>query len=60
MKPKLLPLLERCIEDGLELGYNRAHKHVDTPTQQQIVNNQYDAIMNQIFEAFDFEELNHG
>ena len=59
MKPKLLPLLERCIEDGLELGYNRAHKHLDNPTQHQIIEKQFDAIMTQIFEAFDFKELNH-
>lgn len=59
MKPKFLPLLERCIEDGLERGYNRAHKHVDNPTEQQIFENQFNAIMGDIFEAFDFEELKY-
>lgn len=59
MKPKFLPLLERCIGDGLERGYNRAHKHTDKPTEQQICQNQFDAILADIFEAFDFEELNY-
>jgi hypothetical protein len=59
MKPKFLPLLERCIGNGIDLGYNRAHKHTDSPTQQQMGQAIYDAIMNEIFESFDFEELNN-
>jgi len=57
MKPRLLPLLERCIETGIDLGYNRAHKHTDAPAQHQIGQAIYDAIMNELFENFDFEEL---
>lgn len=56
MKPKILPLLERCIEDGLMRGYTKAHKHVDEPAPEAIQNAQLNAILHEIYEAFDFEE----
>jgi hypothetical protein len=37
MKPKVLPLIESCIETGVRLGYNRAHKHVENPHVESIV-----------------------
>ena len=57
MTPKLLPLLERCIQDGLLLGYARAYKHNDSPTVEQIADAQEQAILNEIHEWFEFEEL---
>ena len=57
MKPKLLPVLEECIERGLARGYNRAFKHDDTATDEQIWSAQHHAIMHEIYERFDFEEL---
>jgi hypothetical protein len=57
MKPKIIPLLEECIEAGLQIGYNRAHKHIDKPFEEQIWEQQQSAIMGEIFERFDFEEL---
>ena len=55
MKPKLLPLLEECVSDGLHLGFNRAHKHNDKPKPSQILEAQQQAIMNEFFERFDFD-----
>jgi hypothetical protein len=57
MKPKLIPVLEDCIEVGLKLGINRAHKHIDNPTDKQICEQQHAAIMAEIWERFDFEEI---
>jgi hypothetical protein len=57
MKPKIIPLLEECIEEGLQIGYHRAHKHIDKPFEEQIWKQQQSAIMEEIFERFDFEEL---
>lgn len=57
MTPKILPLLERCIQDGLSYGYARAFKHVDNPSPAAIQSAQLEAIMLEIHEAFDFEEL---
>jgi len=56
MKPKSLPLLERCIESGIELGYNRAFKHEDNPSKEHIQNCIYTSIMGEFYEWFDFEE----
>ena len=53
MKPKLIPVLEDCIEVGLELGYNRAHKHNDHPSEKDIFSNQFTAVMEEIWERMD-------
>lgn len=57
MKPKIYPLLERCIEDGLRRGYRRAHKHVENPTEEAIFQEIESCIMGEIYEWFDFEDL---
>lgn len=56
MKPKLIPLLEHCIETGISLGYNRAFKHNDKPTKEEFEHEIHKAIMNEIYEWFDFDE----
>ena len=45
-----------CIENGIKLGYNRAHKHTETPTREQIEIQIYDAIMHEIYEWFEFPD----
>jgi hypothetical protein len=56
MKPKTHQLLEFAIENGLQLGYQRAHKHNDTPSEEYILYQQLEAIMLEIHNWFDFEE----
>ena len=56
MKPKLLPILERAIEEGTNLGYNRAFKHTDAPDETLIKYKIYEAIMEEIHEWFEFDE----
>ncbi len=56
MKPKIYPVLEMCINAGVNLGYNRAFKHNDHPTQDDIKTCINEAITNEIYEWFDFEE----
>lgn len=56
MKPKYLQLLERCIEDGIEGGWIRAHKHNDTPDPDHIKNEIMNRILLEIHEWFDMEE----
>ena len=36
IKFKIYPLIERIVEEGIEGGYNRAHKHTDTPNEATI------------------------
>ncbi|HOO82584.1 MAG TPA: hypothetical protein PK513_08780 [Alphaproteobacteria bacterium] len=49
-------ILERAIEDGIELGMNRAHKHTDTPDHDLIKQKIEDAIMEQLWEVIDMTE----
>ena len=57
MKPKILPVLEMCIENGLNRGYIRAYKHTDTPDEGQILDAIEQAIMEEIHEWFEFPEI---
>lgn len=56
MKVKTYNLIRECIERGTSYGWNRAHKHVNDPTEDQIKNAIEDAIMNEICEWFTFED----
>ena len=59
MKPKLLPLLEQCIEDGILRGYVRAFKHDSDPPEAHIRDTIYNCIMEEIHEWFEFEINNY-
>ena len=58
MKPKFLPVLEMCIENGLAYGYTRAFKHDDDPSEEFILNTIKESIMHEINEWFDMENTN--
>lgn len=60
MKPKFNMVLEQCIETGLKLGYNRAFKHSDNPDEYTIQGKQFDAIMEEIYQWFDMENMNEN
>jgi len=55
MKPKLRAILERCIAEGLETGYNRAHKHTAAPTKPVMLGEIDQAVWHEINEYFKFE-----
>ena len=59
MKPKILPVLEMCIENGLAYGYRRAFKHTDDPTEEFITNTIKESIMLELYEWFDFEAVDY-
>lgn len=56
IKANLWRIMEECVERGVELGWNRAHKHTDTPDMSQILEKQMDAVMSEIAEYFKFPE----
>lgn len=56
MRPKFYQLLVQCVEDGIEYGYNRAHKHMDNPPDDVIKTQIEDGVLNAISEWFTFEE----
>ena len=56
MKPKLTLVLEDCIEVGIQAGWNRAYKHADNPEPDAVRQAIYTAIMNELWELFEFGE----
>ena len=55
MRIKIYQLIERIVEEGTESGYNRAHKHTDTPNEATIKQCIEQYIMNGFDEHFTFE-----
>ena len=55
MKIKMYPLIERIVEEGINAGWDRAHKHTDTPDEYTITSCITEYIMNGFDEAFEFD-----
>lgn len=55
MRPKTREILEECIENGVQFGYNRAHKYGDDPSSHHIFEEIENAIWYEIDQRFDFE-----
>lgn len=58
MKVNVYAVLSMCVEIGVERGWNRAHKHSDTPDEHYIRQCIEDAVLHEICEYFDMDE--HG
>ncbi len=56
MKVKMYQLIERIVEEGVDAGWNRAHKHTDTPIENTIKACMEEYIMNGFDETFKFEQ----
>lgn len=56
MKAKEYNLIAECVENGVMLGWNRAHKHTDQPDPQHVRECIERAVLNEICEWFDFED----
>ena len=54
MKPNTYVILQRAVEEGALLGYRRAFKRVENPTEEQIVDAITGAVMLTVSEVFDF------
>lgn len=57
MKANEYRLLVRCIEDGVQYGWMRAHKHTDEPDEELIKEQITQAVINEICEWFEFPDL---
>lgn len=53
-------VLHRAIEDGLDYGWMRAHKHSDHPDEATIKNEILQGIMNELCQYFDFDAPPEG
>ena len=60
MKPNTYEIIQRCLEEGIEMGYNRAFKYLEGesfPSKEVLLDNIQAAVMNEICTYFKFEEL---
>jgi len=56
LKVNVYSVLEDCIEIGIDGGFNKAHKHTDNPTEQQLKEEILRYVMLQISEKFVFDD----
>lgn len=56
MKPKFRVILEQAIEEGVRLGYRRAFKHNEDPSEEIICETIEECVMSQIYEYFYFDD----
>lgn len=45
-----------AIDEGVSIGFFRAHKHVEDPSPEAIIESIQDHVMSKFYEYFDFEE----
>lgn len=55
MRVKTYMILQRALEEGYHLGWQRAHKYMDTPTPIQLEESILQEITNSIDEVFHFD-----
>lgn len=56
MKAKIAVIIDECVDNGVDRGWARAHKHNESPTEIQIKSHIKECVMSQIYEYFSFEE----
>jgi hypothetical protein len=54
MKANEYMLMVQCVEEGVKYGWNRAYKHTDMPSEEQIHKEIIDAVTLAISEWFMF------
>jgi hypothetical protein len=56
MKVKVYNVVSRAVEEGINHGYRRAHKHTDNPGLAAIKDAIYNEVMNALCDVIDFDE----
>jgi len=56
MKVKMYQLIERLVEEGIEAGYARAHKHTGYPNGDAVKDTIQRYIMQGFDETFEFNQ----
>jgi hypothetical protein len=54
MKPKFDIVFSDCLERGILRGYRKAHKHIEKPTEESLMDHIETAIMEELHDYFDF------
>ena len=58
MTPKFRVILDQAISEGVKIGYRRAFKHNDDPSEEVICETIEECVMSQIYEYFTFDDEN--
>lgn len=53
---RALEVLQRAVEEGVEHGWRRAHKHTDTPDEASAREQIASSVVDEICQWFDFDE----
>lgn len=56
MKVRAYTVLERAVEEGVAIGWRRAHKHTDEPAEEHVKGEILTAVLNEVSEYFAFDE----
>lgn len=56
LRVRAYEVLRRAIEEGLDYGWMRAHKHTDHPDEATIKDQVLQGILNEVCEYFEFED----
>jgi hypothetical protein len=56
MTVRAYPVLWRAVEEGVQYGWRRAHKHTNTPDENYIEQQIVDAVLHEICEYFYFSD----
>jgi hypothetical protein len=54
IKVKTWDVVTRAVEEGINHGWNRAHKHTSTPSEQVVKENMEREILNSLSEVLNF------
>ena len=57
---KTYDIIQKAVEEGLEFGWNRAHKHEDLPCKEVIMEHLVQNIMDSLDEIIDFNKINNN
>lgn len=49
-------IISNAIENGIELGWNRAHKHVEAPSKDHLLDEIHRNIMNNLCDIIKFDD----
>lgn len=47
-------VIDRAVEEGVAVGWNRAHKHTDTPDAEHVKNCIHDSVLSDLAEVLLF------
>ena len=56
VRVRAFDVFQRAVEEGIAYGWQRAHKHTDTPSEEDVKESIEAGVLNAVGEYFEFEE----